>query len=89
MLLSRCVSVKTIISNSSTKFWRKFILFLILRILILDMDMDLSDKISTALNGVLDMQADSGPGLDSILPTSNIKCKTKRMKATLTFGFRL
>jgi hypothetical protein len=28
-------------------------------------------------------------GLDSILPTSNIKCKTKRMKATLTFGFRL
>jgi hypothetical protein len=48
------------------------------------MDMDLSDKISTALNGVLDMQADSGPGLDSILPTSNIKCKTKRMKATLT-----
>jgi hypothetical protein len=53
------------------------------------MDMDLSDKISTALNGVLDMQADSGRGLDSILPTSNVKCKTKRMKATLTFGFRL
>jgi hypothetical protein len=23
------------------------------------------------------------------LPTSNITCKTKRMKATLTFGFRL
>jgi hypothetical protein len=34
---------------------RKFILFLILRILILHMDMDLSNKISTALNGVLDM----------------------------------
>jgi hypothetical protein len=62
-------------------FWRKFILFLILLILILHMDMDLSDNISTALNGVLDMQADSGRGLDSILPTSNVKCKTKRMKA--------
>ena len=53
------------------------------------MDMNLSDKISTSLNGVLDIYAGSGPGLDSILPTNNIKFKTKTMKATLTFGFRL
>jgi hypothetical protein len=53
------------------------------------MDMNLSDKISNVLNGVLDILAGSCPGLDSILPINNIKCKTKRMKATLTFGFRL
>jgi hypothetical protein len=44
-----------ILITNLPKFWRKFILFLILLILILHMDMDLSDKISTALNGVLDM----------------------------------
>jgi hypothetical protein len=49
LLLSKCVSVKTIIPNSSTKFCRKFILFLFLRILILHMDMNLWDKLSTAL----------------------------------------
>ena len=53
------------------------------------MDMNLSDKISNVLNGVLDILAGSGQGLDSILPINNIKCKTKRMKATLTFRFRL
>jgi hypothetical protein len=70
-LLSRCVSVKTRISNSSTKFWRKLNKFIYYSSNIDNdiayMDMNLSDKISPALNGVLDITANSDPGLDSIL----------------------
>jgi hypothetical protein len=52
---SRCDSVITRISNSSANCWTKFVLFLILRILILHKEMELSFELLSKLGGELDM----------------------------------
>jgi hypothetical protein len=48
-------SVITRISNSSAKCWTKFVVFLILRILILHKEMELSFELLSKLGGELDM----------------------------------
>ena len=82
ILLSRCDSVITRISNSSAKCWTKFILFLILRILILHKEMELSLALLAKLGGELDRSV-SGLGFSSTLPIIKMKWRTNKRRQHL------